>query len=281
LWPASLIELSKLSRYHPFVQLCQKAENDAYRHADVVVSMLPHVAEHMQQHGLDLKRLYIVQNGLSEKEWQGPFEALPLELTTRLTKHKQAGLHVVGYAGSHGLPNALDVLLDAARKLRDEPIVFVLVGQGTERARLQARAKREQLSRIEFFDPIAKTQIPSLLALFDVAYLGWQRQPLYRFGISPNKLIDYMMAACPILHSVEAANDLVCMANCGLSVPPESSSAVANGLLQLLALTKNERQTMGQRGKAYVLAHHTYSVLAAQFIQAIDQAINQTHESNH
>ena len=71
LWPLSPIELSGMSPKHPFVQLCQKAENDAYRDADVVVSMLPKVAEHMAEHGLDLRKLHFVPNGISLDEWQG------------------------------------------------------------------------------------------------------------------------------------------------------------------------------------------------------------------
>ena len=63
LWPASPIELSGMSKWHPFILLCQKAENDAYRDADVVVSMLPKVAGHMAAHGLDLRRLHVVPNG--------------------------------------------------------------------------------------------------------------------------------------------------------------------------------------------------------------------------
>ncbi len=83
------------------------------------------------------------------------------------------------------------------------------------------------------FAAITKAQITSLLRDIDVAYIGWQRKPLYRFGIAPNKLMDYMMAGCAILHSVEAGNDPVAGAVCGLTVPPESPQAIADGLLQL------------------------------------------------
>jgi len=70
LWPLSPIELAGMSPRHPFARVCQRAENDAYRHADVVVSMLPKVHEHVAAHGLDLQRLAIVPNGIDPDEWR-------------------------------------------------------------------------------------------------------------------------------------------------------------------------------------------------------------------
>ena len=63
LWPLSPIELSGMSPRHPFAMVCQRAEDTAYRDADVVVSMLPCVHEHMASRGLDLRKLRIVPNG--------------------------------------------------------------------------------------------------------------------------------------------------------------------------------------------------------------------------
>jgi glycosyltransferase involved in cell wall biosynthesis len=116
---------------------------------------------------------------------------------------------------------------------------------------------------------IPKAQIPALLAAVDIAYIGWQRVPLYRFGIAPNKLMDYMMARRVVLHSVEAGNDPVAEAGCGLTVPPEDAAAVAEGLRRLAALPGDERRAMGERGRAFVLAHHTYPVLARRFLEAV------------
>lgn len=272
LWPASPIELSGMSPRHPFIRLCQKAENDAYRDADVVVSMLPKVADHMAAHGLDLRKLHIVPNGITLDEWQGE----PAPINTALGEHIQAqraaGRTVVGYAGSHGLPNALDVLLDAAALMRDESFAFVLVGDGHEKTRLAQRVRDEGLAHVALFPPIPKAQIPSLLRQLDVAYIGWQRVPIYRFGIAPNKLMDYMMAGCAVLHSVEAGNDPVAEAGCGITVAPESAPAVVQGLMALAATSMEERHAMGERGRAFVLAHHTYPVLAQRFIDAIRAA---------
>ena len=272
LWPASPIELSGMSPRHPFIMMCQKAENDAYRDADVVVSMLPKVAGHMAGHGLDLRKLHIVPNGISLDEWEGVDEAtqqLPPALAAHLVSLRAAGRTVVGYAGSHGLPNALDTLLDAAALLRETNLSFVLVGDGHEKERLAARVHDEQLKSVALFAPIAKAQIPRLLAAFDIAYIGWQRVPIYRFGIAPNKLMDYMMARRAVLHSVEAGNDPVAEAGCGLTVPPESSQAVADGLMRLAACSPVERAAMGERGRAFVLANHTYPVLAKRFLEAL------------
>ncbi len=272
LWPASPMQLAGLSRWHPFILLCQKAENDACRDADAVVSMLPRVAAHMSAHGLDVKRLHIVPNGISPDEWQQGSAPLPAGLAAHLAAVRQAGHTLVGYAGSHGQPNALDVLLDAAALVQGQPMVFVLVGDGMEKARLAARVRDEGLTNVTLFEPISKAHIPALLRQFDIAYIGWLRMPLYRFGIAPNKLMDYMMAGCAVLHSFEAGNDPVAEAGCGLTVAPESATAVADGLRRLAQLTPAERAAMGERGRAFVLAHHTYAVLAQKFLDAIDTA---------
>ena len=169
------------------------------------------------------------------------------------------------------MPNALDTLLDAAKRLQaaGAAISLVMVGGGHERDRLAARVQAEGLAgTVALLAPIPKAQIPGFLAAIDIAYIGWQRVPIYRFGIAPNKLMDYMMAGCAVLHAVEAGNDPVAEAGCGLTVAPESPEAVADGLQRLAALPADERRAMGERGRAFVLANHTYPVLAQRFLAA-------------
>jgi glycosyltransferase involved in cell wall biosynthesis len=235
--------------------------------------MLPKVHEHMAAHGLDLDKLHIVPNGITPDEWEGHGQALDAGIAAHIDAQHAAGRLVLGYAGSHGLPNALDVLLDAAKLLKDVPagrnIAIVMIGGGHEKARLAERVRTEGIANVAMFDPVPKLQIPALLARFDVAYIGWQRTPIYRFGIAPNKLMDYMMAGRAVLHSVEAGNDPVAEAGAGLTVAPEDAAAVAAGVLQLATLRAEERAAMGERGRAFVLANHTYPVLARRFIEAL------------
>jgi glycosyltransferase involved in cell wall biosynthesis len=272
LWPLSPIELSGMSPWHPFALVCQSAENAAYRDADVVVSMLPKVHEHMQAHGLDLRKLAVVPNGIDPDEWKREPEPLRADVATALAAARHSGAVVVGYAGSMGLPNALDVLLDAAQRLRCAPIRIVMVGDGHERARLAQRVAYESIAHVTMLPPIPKAQIPSFLAAIDIAYIGWQRTPIYRFGIAPNKLMDYMMAGCAVLHSVDAGNDPVSEAGCGRTVAPESAEAVALGLMQLAEMPEAKRRAMGERGREFVRAHHTYPVLAKRFLAALEAA---------
>jgi glycosyltransferase involved in cell wall biosynthesis len=269
LWPLSPIELSGMSPHHPFARLCSWAEGTAYRDADVVVSMLPKVHSYMASRGLDLRKLHIVPNGIALDDWAQPPAPLRADVAAALAGARQAGHTLVGYAGSMGEPNALGTLLDAAAQLREAPIAFVLVGSGHLQAQLVEQVQAQGLRSVQFLPPIPKAQIPSFLAAIDIAYIGWQRQPLYRFGIAPNKLMDYMMAGCPVLHSVEAGNDPVQEAGCGITVPPEQPAAVAQGLLKLAALPLPDRQVMGARGKAFVQSEHSYAVLAARFLKAM------------
>ena len=276
LWPLSPIELSGMSPWHPFALICQSAEDSAYRRSDAVVSMLPKVQQHMARRGLDLRKLHIVPNGISPDDWENPPPTLREDVEQAIDAARREGGVVVGYAGSMGEPNALDVLLDAAALLQapggssaSRPLHIVMVGDGHCREALVQRVAREGLSRVRLLPPIPKAQIPAFLAAIDIAYIGWKRQPLYRFGIAPNKLMDYMMAARAVLHSVEAGNDPVSEAGCGLTVPPEDPEAVVRGLRQLAALSPRQRRALGDKGRAYVLAHHTYPVLARRFLKVL------------
>ncbi|HET7528010.1 MAG TPA: glycosyltransferase, partial [Burkholderiaceae bacterium] len=74
---------------------------------------------------------------------------------------------------------------------------------------------------------------------------------------------------CAVLHSVDAGNDPVAESGCGLTVAPESPQAVAQGLRTMAALSSAERRAMGERGRAFVLANHSYPVLAQRFLHAM------------
>jgi glycosyltransferase involved in cell wall biosynthesis len=268
LWPLSLVELGSLTFRNPVIRVLDHAEAYGCRRADKVVSLLPCVHDYMTQRGVHQSRWVHIPNGVLPSEWERPWPAIPKAMSASLSDLRGKGFHIVGYAGAHGVPNELDTLLDAAALLRNEKIAIALVGSGSEKLRLQRRAMDERLDNVHFFEPVRKKQIPALLQWFDVAYIGWHRQPLYRFGIAPNKLMDYMMAGRPVLHAVDAGNDSVRDANCGITVPPKDPHAVASGLRRLMGLSEEERTGLGNRGRDFVVKNHSYPLLAQRLLSA-------------
>lgn len=270
LWPLSPVELGGMSRHHPFIMWMQHAENMACRVADVVVSMLPKADQHLVSHGMTPDKFVYVPNGVDPEEWH-PEQQVPIPAT-----HQQAiadahakGHMLVAYAGTHGIANALDTMLDAAKLASHRPVTWLLVGGGPEKNRLAQRVRDEQLAHVVLLDPVPKAAIPALLGLMDVLYIGWHHQPLYRFGISPNKLMDYMMAGRPVVHSVEAGNDPVGEAGCGITVAPENPQAVVDAVNKLLTLSGAERNAMGLQGRAFMESKQTYPVLAQRFLSGV------------
>jgi len=77
-----------------------------------------------------------------------------------------------------------------------------------------------------------------------------------------------MMAGKPIIHAIDAGNDIVSENGCGISIPPEDPEAIAGAVIKLVNMTADERKDMGLKGRDYVIANHDYSVLAKRYLEA-------------
>ena len=264
LWPLSPMELGGYSKNHPFIKVAQRAENYCYRYADAVISMLPAAEQHMIEHGLEKGKFNYMPNGIDLTEWNTS-DDIDNPYAEDLQKFKDDGCFILCYAGGHAISNALDVLLDALKIIADTDIKCLLVGNGQEKLRLMKRVEQEGISNVFFYDPVPKSKIPSLLKSVDALYIGWHKSPLYQYGISPNKLLDYMMAGKPIIHSVCAANDWVKDAECGISVDVENPQAISDAIIALKNMPEIDRERLGENGRRYVLANHTYGVLAKRY----------------
>lgn len=258
-WPLTLQELGGLSRRHPLVFTMQWFEDRAYRVADRIVSLLPAIGPHLSARGADLTKLSIVPNGVSEEVLRASSSDLPEpepadRSSTRFT---------VGFVGTLALANAIDNLIEAARRLEDDAIEIVIVGQGSEGDRLRTLAGG--LANVRFVGGIPKGQVPSMLRGFDVCYVGYHSSPLYRFGISPNKVYDYMAAARPIVLAADGANDLVQEADCGFTIAPDDPAALAAAIRSMRDLPPSRRDAMGANGRAWVERERSYATLARQY----------------
>ncbi|MDA8387809.1 MAG: glycosyltransferase family 4 protein [Nitrospiraceae bacterium] len=269
LWPLTLTELGGIPPGHPFIVMMQKAEDFAYRVSDAIISLMPKAEGYMTRHGMASGKFAYIPNGIDVTEWDGGEAAGALGHIQALSRLKQEGKIIVGFTGSHGFGNALDTLIEAAASLHSYPVAFALVGHGPEKAKLQCRALDMGLKNVTFLPPVPKASVPKLLEAMDILYIGLKKnKSLHGFGISPNKLIDYMMAGKPVIHAVNAGNDMVSDSGCGITVAPEEPEAAAQAVIKMTGMTTDERNIMGSKGKKYVLANHDYRVLARRFFEA-------------
>lgn len=268
LWPLSPMELGGYSKHHPFIMVMQAAEDYCYRHADKVVSLLPAALPHMVERGMDPKKFAYVPNGFDPQEWHSDVVP-PKNVTEVIDKLRKEGKFIVMYAGGHAISNALDFFLDALKQLKGTNITAVMIGTGQEKARLSDRVKEESIDNVIMLDPVRKDEVPGVLALADCLYIGWKKNPLYRFGICPNKLFDYMMSGKPIIHSVAAPNDWVADGKCGISIEAENSLLLKNAIYEMSQWTNEKRISIGNKGKIYCQRMFQYSDQASKFINAL------------
>ncbi|MFZ4465334.1 MAG: glycosyltransferase family 4 protein [Bacteroidales bacterium] len=269
LWPLSLIELGNASRYNPFIVLLQKAEDYAYRHANTVVSVLPEAKAYMMSRGMEAEKFIYVPNGANLQENTNQSE-LPDSYIQRLESIRSNGNFIIGYAGKIGLSNALHTLIESLVYCENEDIVVAFLGSGAFAEDLKKKAIHlGQDHKIHFFDPVTKDQVPDFLSRLDATYIGLQQKPIFRFGVSPTKLNDFMLAAKPIIYAVDAPDNTIEQSRSGISCLPENPEALALALKSMKNLTQQERDQMGTNGRKWVIENRDYKLLAMKFLNAV------------
>jgi glycosyltransferase involved in cell wall biosynthesis len=263
IWPMTIQALGKLSAYHPLVLLLSLFEKFGYRNSNFVCSVLPGAKQHMVSIGLQPSRFFYAPNGILLEEVEHP-----QPLSEEIKKVIPIDKFIIGYVGTMGVSNALTYLMNAVQLLQHETsIFFVLIGDGGEKAALKKMT--DGLNNILFVESIPKQQVQSAIQLFDACYIGWNDEPLYKYGISANKLYDYMYSGKPIIHSFSSDNDPVAIARCGISCRAESPEQIKESILQMASLSTSARDEMGMNGKSYVLQNHSYDAIANQFIKVM------------
>jgi glycosyltransferase involved in cell wall biosynthesis len=247
LWPAFAIAVGVL-RNRLLIRLSLWLESFLYRHADGVIVNSPGFIEHVQVRGAAQVRL--IPNGASPEMFdpRGRGESFR-------QAHGLEERFVVLYAGAHGLSNDLEVVLQAAAQLMEETeIVFLLVGDGKEKRKLQEKAQALELKNVCFLPPVSKQAMAEVLAAADAGLAILKPLELYRTTY-PNKVFDYMAAGRAVLLAIDGvARQVVEEAQAGLFVEPGNPAALAEAV-KTLADDRQRTWRMGMAGRIYVEQH--------------------------
>jgi glycosyltransferase involved in cell wall biosynthesis len=237
LWPMSLVELKQAHRLHPIVLLASHIERRAYQRADKLLSLLSNAESYMLGRGLREGRFVWVPNGISPQDLeqirQHDANAEQHAIVQHVHKLRSEGKFVVAYTGALGPPNAMEYVVDAAALLqqRRSRVHFLIVGTGVSKAALQEHARHAGASNLEFFEEVTRAVAHRVLSASDAAVISFHDTPLYNYGVSPNKLFDYLLLAkvAFVCASQECLGDLATEKGFVLC-PPANSVALADAL---------------------------------------------------
>jgi len=271
LWPLSPIAIGGMSKKHPFIRICQYAEDTIYSNVDGVISLLPMVHEYVYAKGINSSKLLILPNGYSTSvSTDAPSMPLRADIRKFIREAKEHSRVLVAYAGSLGIANAIDNLINAAKILDSTKYSFVIVGSGHEELRLSKRLQDESISNVRIFPPIFQSQVALLLKSADIGYLGAPKFPLYKFGVSQNKLTDYMLNCLPVLNATEAGNNLIDEVQCGFTIVPENAQILADTLIRFADLDDRDKKNMGKNGREYALEHMNYKSISSRLLMFLE-----------
>lgn len=267
LWPESILAVGAIKN-RAIIGFLECLERFAYHKADAIVPVTQAFKAHIVNLGVVEEKVSVIRNGVNL--------ALFETVTKNTTLANEWGLNdkfVAAYVGTHGMAHGLDTILAAAERLRDNPdIVFLMVGDGSERARLEQAVEARKLTNIIMRGQQPKAMMPEIWSITDVSLVLLKRLDLFKTVI-PSKIFESMAMSVPIVLGVEGeVKGIIEQAQTGLCIEPESAEQLANALLEL----KEDRTLyteLSARGRPYVSSEFDRKVLADQYLKIIEKLV--------
>lgn len=267
IWPLTIIEEGGFSKRNLFVKGLSWLERLAYKKSDAIVGTMPNLAAHVYAELGYERPVYCVPMGVSHDHLSDVAE-LPVEYIERyLSSEKFKVVH----AGTIGITNALDVFFAAAEAMRDDvDIEFIIVGDGALRQHYEKLYG--DLPNLVFAPKVPRNLVQAVLTKCDLLYFSVHDSKVWDYGQSLNKVIDYMLAAKPIVASYSGYPSMINDSGCGVFVPANDVNAVIDTILDMKIKSEDERSLMGLRGREWLLQNRAYSKLSADYLSILFQS---------
>jgi len=264
IWPLSAVQIGQFSTYHPYIVLLGFLERFLYRNADWIVTLLPNAHRHIVPNGGNAEKITWIPNGSG-------IASRPIAECQAQCENEKFTLM---YAGTHGNANNLESLLRAARILKDrglaENLAIRLIGNGPSKENLKTMAEEWALDFITFEPAVSKVMVQQRLSEADAFCLIFHGHEIYNFGVSANKLYDYLSVGRPIILALNGEYNPVADARAGISVLADDDQALADAIAEMTRTPEDERRAMGKRARAYALKHHSMDGLGQKFANVLN-----------
>ncbi|HJV97401.1 MAG TPA: glycosyltransferase family 4 protein, partial [Albitalea sp.] len=230
-----------------------KVESLVYRRAAAVSVIGAAMAARLREKGVPDRKIRIIPNfvdvdAITPGERCNEFSA----------NHGFDGKLVVSYAGNLGLAQGLEVVIEAARLLRDEPRVrFLVVGDGVMRDSLAAAVQESSLDNCIFLPYQPQSKVLDVYAASDLCLVP--QAALVAGQAVPSKAYQIMAAGRPVVAITEPTSDLAALvtaAGCGELVAPGSAGCLASLITDALA-NRAAWQRMGAAGREHVVTQYS------------------------
>jgi glycosyltransferase involved in cell wall biosynthesis len=236
IWPAAAQALGELSSRR-LVSVLERAERYLYRTSARVTATTRPFCRHIDRIAGRPVAVHL-PNGARDDLFELPLRPRP-----------DNGTFVVGYAGNLGLAQGLQIVFDAADRLRREDVRFLIVGDGPLAGDFQARRDRRELDAIDLHGAVPASEVGEILLSCDALLVPLRRHALLADFI-PSKLYDAMAVGRPvILAATGEAAAVVSEARCGVVVPPEDGDALAS-VVRRLARDRERARALGESARA-------------------------------
>ena len=263
IWPESIVTVGAMKKGLS-IRLLEWLETFAYRRADKIVAVTDSFVAHIAARCRGADKIHVIKNGADLTLFKKGGDPAAAKAALGLD-----GRFVAAYVGTHGMAHGLDTLLDAAALLGDDPrIVFVLVGDGAERARLVARAEQMGLVNVRILGQRPKSDMPMVWDATDVSVIHLTRNDTFK-KVLPSKMFEAMAMACPIVLGVEGeAKALLDEAGAGIAITPENAQELADAVKRL-ADDPELSARYSRSGMAHLREHYDRAKLARLYLEML------------
>lgn len=267
LWPEAAVAAGVMKNAR-FIRAAKNLANFLYHRADRIVTVTRRMKEGILVYGVPSDKVTLVPNGVDD--WMDPDRFADRNPLARF-----AGQKICLYVGAHGVWNYLGTMIEAAQLLRDRADVsFVFIGDGDQRALLEARARELGLARVHFLGALPKDEAFAAMVHADLGLITSSGTAHYE-QILPNKIFDYPAARLPMVVAAAQGEmaDLLDRSGAGWLCPPEDGAALAATITKALALPAEERARVAAAGRRFVLAEFYRPTLATRVLEVFAAAI--------